>query len=97
MSQSYDATTHFESTVQDVINTYSKITGKVISCFFFHKYEHDVSLSIACLCYQDIISMGRNLCCVQNSEDRIFQTSRYSMLLLEFSEYVLRLVSRFLI
>ena len=27
--QSYDATTHFESTVDDVIQLYSKITGKV--------------------------------------------------------------------
>lgn len=81
--------------MQDVINTYSKITGKVISCFFFHAYEHDVSLSTACLCYQVIISMGRNLCCVQNSEDKIFQTSRYSMLLLEFSEHVLCLVYLF--
>lgn len=28
--QSYDATTHFESTVQDVLEMYSKITGKVM-------------------------------------------------------------------
>lgn len=27
--QSYDATTHFESTVVDVLNMYSMITGKV--------------------------------------------------------------------
>lgn len=27
--QSYDATTHFESTVDDVLNLYTKITGKV--------------------------------------------------------------------
>lgn len=27
--QSYDATTHFESTVEDVIAMYSRITGKV--------------------------------------------------------------------
>lgn len=27
--QSYDATTHFESTVADVVAMYSKITGKV--------------------------------------------------------------------
>jgi len=27
--QSYDATTHFESTVKDVIAMYKKITGKV--------------------------------------------------------------------
>lgn len=27
--QSYDATSHFESTVDDVIQLYSKITGKV--------------------------------------------------------------------
>lgn len=32
--QSYDATTHFESTVQDVISMYSKITGKVISSVY---------------------------------------------------------------
>ncbi|MGS7457278.1 hypothetical protein [Mycobacterium tuberculosis] len=28
--QSYDATTHFESTVIDVLAMYTKITGKVI-------------------------------------------------------------------
>jgi Rab GDP dissociation inhibitor len=28
--QSYDATTHFETTVQDVLSMYNKITGKVI-------------------------------------------------------------------
>jgi RAB protein geranylgeranyltransferase component A len=27
--QSYDATTHFETTVQDVLSMYNKITGKV--------------------------------------------------------------------
>ena len=27
--QSYDATTHFESTVMDVLNMYTLITGKV--------------------------------------------------------------------
>ena len=27
--QSYDATTHFESTVDDVLNMYTLITGKV--------------------------------------------------------------------
>lgn len=27
--QSYDATTHFESTVEDVLNMYTLITGKV--------------------------------------------------------------------
>lgn len=31
--QSYDATTHFESTVDDVLNMYSLITGKVRSEF----------------------------------------------------------------
>lgn len=30
ISTSYDATTHFESTVKDVIDMYSKITGKVL-------------------------------------------------------------------
>ncbi|KAJ8640470.1 hypothetical protein MRB53_017164 [Persea americana] len=30
ISTSYDATTHFESTVQDVISMYSKITGKAL-------------------------------------------------------------------
>ncbi|KAG6711003.1 hypothetical protein I3843_05G030000 [Carya illinoinensis] len=30
ISTSYDATTHFESTVEDVIQMYSKITGKVL-------------------------------------------------------------------
>ncbi|XP_021662490.2 guanosine nucleotide diphosphate dissociation inhibitor At5g09550 [Hevea brasiliensis] len=30
ISTSYDATTHFETTVQDVINMYSKITGKTL-------------------------------------------------------------------
>ncbi|KAG8641043.1 hypothetical protein MANES_13G099400v8 [Manihot esculenta] len=30
ISTSYDATTHFETTVQDVIQMYSKITGKVL-------------------------------------------------------------------
>ncbi|MQL72255.1 hypothetical protein Taro_004573 [Colocasia esculenta] len=30
VSTSYDATTHFESTMQDVISMYSKITGKVL-------------------------------------------------------------------
>ncbi|KAM5577057.1 guanosine nucleotide diphosphate dissociation inhibitor [Rosa sericea] len=30
ISGSYDATTHFETTVQDVIDMYSKITGKVL-------------------------------------------------------------------
>ncbi|KAK3024554.1 hypothetical protein RJ639_043494 [Escallonia herrerae] len=33
ISTSYDATTHFESTVQDVIAMYSQITGKVIFLF----------------------------------------------------------------
>lgn len=32
--QSYDATTHFESTVMDVLSLYTKITGKVPSCAF---------------------------------------------------------------
>lgn len=27
--QSYDATTHFETTVKDVVQLYSKMTGKV--------------------------------------------------------------------
>ncbi|MED6106556.1 hypothetical protein PIB30_005543 [Stylosanthes scabra] len=30
ISKSYDATTHFETTVQDVIDMYNKITGKVL-------------------------------------------------------------------
>lgn len=30
LAQSYDATTHFESTVQDVLEMYTKITGKVM-------------------------------------------------------------------
>lgn len=30
MQQSYDATTHFESTVLDVLNMYTMITGKVM-------------------------------------------------------------------
>ncbi|KAK3444353.1 hypothetical protein EUGRSUZ_A00407 [Eucalyptus grandis] len=30
ISSSYDATTHFESTVKDVLNMYTKITGKVL-------------------------------------------------------------------
>ncbi|KAK1317392.1 hypothetical protein QJS10_CPA05g01497 [Acorus calamus] len=30
ISTSYDASTHFESTVQDVINMYTRITGKVL-------------------------------------------------------------------
>lgn len=29
VQQSYDATTHFESTVMDVLNMYTMITGKV--------------------------------------------------------------------
>lgn len=33
LEQSYDATTHFESTVDDVLNMYTLITGKV--CFHF--------------------------------------------------------------
>ncbi|XP_042497560.1 guanosine nucleotide diphosphate dissociation inhibitor At5g09550-like [Macadamia integrifolia] len=31
LSTSYDATTHFETTVKDVINMYSKITGKTLN------------------------------------------------------------------
>ena len=31
--QSYDATTHFESTVLDVLNMYTMITGKVVNFF----------------------------------------------------------------
>lgn len=34
-SQSYDATTHFESTVMDVLSMYTKITGKVLDDFLF--------------------------------------------------------------
>lgn len=30
VSQSYDASTHFETTVKDVLALYNKITGKVI-------------------------------------------------------------------
>ncbi|KAF3615915.1 hypothetical protein FXO38_34838, partial [Capsicum annuum] len=30
ISTSYDGTTHFESTVDDVLNLYTKITGKVL-------------------------------------------------------------------
>lgn len=32
--QSYDATTHFESTVMDVLNMYTMITGKVKTNYF---------------------------------------------------------------
>ncbi|KAK7268095.1 hypothetical protein RIF29_20782 [Crotalaria pallida] len=35
ISTSYDATTHFETTLKDVIEIYSKITGKVISFLIF--------------------------------------------------------------
>ncbi|KAK7281317.1 hypothetical protein RIF29_09185 [Crotalaria pallida] len=35
ISTSYDATPHFETTLKDVIEIYSKITGKVISFLIF--------------------------------------------------------------
>lgn len=34
--QSYDATTHFETTVNDVIQMYTKITGKVRVFILLH-------------------------------------------------------------
>lgn len=40
VSQSYDATTHFESTVADVLNMYTLITGKVSKIFFLTILKH---------------------------------------------------------
>lgn len=45
-SQSYDATTHFESTVKDVISMYCKITGKVIPVPSFEKLSFIVPLGL---------------------------------------------------
>ncbi|KAK1269370.1 hypothetical protein QJS04_geneDACA006525 [Acorus gramineus] len=41
ISTSYDASTHFESTVQDVINMYTRITGKVISTLYILIKKHN--------------------------------------------------------
>ena len=47
VSQSYDASTHFETTVKDVLSLYNKITGKVISQR--HKENHKFSV-LKCFC-----------------------------------------------
>ena len=47
VSQSYDASTHFETTVKDVLALYNKITGKVIS--HRHKENHKF-LVLKCFC-----------------------------------------------
>lgn len=57
--QSYDATTHFESTVMDVLSLYTQITGKVTRplppsiMYFIHLYTLLIRVLIV-ICIQTV-------------------------------------------
>ncbi len=43
--QSYDATTHFESTVEDILDVYKRVTGKDLGMFLYLSLSLSLSLS----------------------------------------------------